>query len=64
VKVLLDECLDRRLASELPGHDVRTAPQMGWANYKNGRLLTAAQQQFEAFVTIDKKLPHQQNLSK
>jgi hypothetical protein len=64
VKILLDECIDHRLALELPEHEVRTAPQMGWANYKNGRLLTLAQQQFEAFITIDKRLPHQQNLAK
>ncbi len=30
VRVLLDECLPRRLKRELVGHDVRTAPEMGW----------------------------------
>lgn len=42
MKLLLDECIDRRLAHELPGHFVRTVPQMGWATIKNGRLLRLA----------------------
>jgi hypothetical protein len=40
VKVLLDECVDWRLAREVVGHDVKTARQMGWAAIKNGELLT------------------------
>lgn len=42
MKLLLDECIDRRLAKELVGHEVKTAPQMGWAGIKNGELLTRA----------------------
>jgi hypothetical protein len=34
VKVLLDECIYRRLAKALKGHAVRTVPQMGWATIK------------------------------
>jgi hypothetical protein len=51
VKILLDECVDRRLARELAGHEVKTVPQMGWAGIKNGELLTLAEKEFEAFVT-------------
>ena len=29
MRVLLDECLPRRLKHELPEHDVRTVPEMG-----------------------------------
>jgi hypothetical protein len=32
VRVLLDECLPRRLKGELVGHDARTVPEMGWAS--------------------------------
>jgi hypothetical protein len=32
VRVLLDECLPRRLKRELVGHDARTVPEMGWAS--------------------------------
>jgi hypothetical protein len=36
---------------------------MGWAGIKNGRLLALAAPAFDAFVTIDQKLEHQQNLN-
>ena len=36
---------------------------MGWGGVKNGALLTLASSQFDAFVTVDKNLPYQQNLS-
>lgn len=39
MRVLLDECLPKRLKRELVGHDVRTAPEMGWASKSNGELL-------------------------
>jgi len=60
--VLLDECIDQRLAKDLTGHHVRSVPQMGWAGIKNGRLMALAQQQFEVFVTVDRNLSFQQNL--
>jgi predicted nuclease of predicted toxin-antitoxin system len=62
VKVLLDECLDRRLARDLDGHDVVTVPQAGWAGVKNGELLRLAQAQFDVFVTVDRNLSFQQHL--
>lgn len=58
----MDECIDRRLASELLEHDVSTVPGMGWAGLKNGRLLTEAQKQFDVFVTVDRNLSFQQHL--
>ena len=36
---------------------------MGWSGVKNGKLLELAASQFEAFVTVDKNLPYQQNLA-
>jgi hypothetical protein len=62
VKVLLDECVDRRLARDIVGHEVRTAQQMGWAAKKNGELLRLAEQQFDVFITVDRNLSFQQNL--
>ena len=64
MKLLLDECVDRRFAKELPGHFVKTVPQMGWATIKNGDLLALAQNEFDVFITVDRNLPFQQNLSK
>jgi hypothetical protein len=63
VKILLDECVDRRLAKEISGHDVQTVPEMGWAGIKNGDLLALAEKQFEVFVTVDRNLSFQQNLT-
>jgi predicted nuclease of predicted toxin-antitoxin system len=62
MKVLLDECLPRKLKRFLPGHQVSTVPEMGWASIKNGALLRLAEPVFEVFVTIDGNLQHQQDL--
>jgi hypothetical protein len=63
VRILLDECIDWRLARHIVGHDVRTARQMGWTTIKNGELLSLASQSFDVFVTVDRNLSFQQNLS-
>jgi hypothetical protein len=60
---LLDECLPRKLKQHLPGHQVSTVPEMGWAGIKNGPLLRLAEPHFDLFVTIDGNLQYQQNLS-
>jgi uncharacterized protein DUF5615 len=62
VKLLLDECIDRRLAKEIEGHEVVTVPQAGWAGIQNGELLRLAQAQFDVFVTVDRNLSFQQHL--
>jgi len=61
MRVILDECLPRRLSRELPGHDVTTVPAAGWAGVVNGALLRRISGSYEAFVTIDGNLPAQQN---
>ncbi len=62
MRVLIDECLDWRLARGLPGHMVDSVQRMGWAGIKNGRLLTLAEQQFDVFITGDRNLSFQQDL--
>ena len=62
MRLLLDECVDRRLARDLPGHEVKTVPQMGWAGTKNGALLALAETEFDVFITVDRNLSFQQNL--
>ena len=62
MRILLDECIDRRLARDIVGHEVKTVPQMGWATIKNGELLAFAERQFDLFVTVDRNLSFQQNL--
>lgn len=62
MKILLDECIDRRFAKLISGHFVKTVPQMGWATIKNGELLALAEKEFDVFVTVDRNLSFQQNL--
>ena len=62
MKVLLDECVDWRLLRDLPGHDVKTARQMGWSELKNGTLLRMASSHFDAFVTVDRNLAFQNHV--
>lgn len=63
MRVLLDGCVPSRLANELPGHEVRTAPEMGWADLDDGPLLDAMAERFDVLVTVDKSLPKQQRVS-
>jgi len=63
LKILLDECIDRRLAGEIAGHDVKTVEDMRWKGVRNGRLLSLCEKEFDVFITVDQNLPHQQNLA-
>ena len=63
MKILLDHCVPRPLRRELSGHHVITTREMGWETLKNGQLLTVAQAEgFDALLTVDQNLRHQQNL--
>ena len=64
MKILLDECIDQRLAKELVGHVVKTVPQAGWKGRSNGDLLKLAEGSFDVFVTVDTNLPFEQELSR
>jgi hypothetical protein len=63
MKLLLDECLPRRLKQSFIGHEVSTVPEMGWAGMKNGELLCLAEISFDVFITADLNLSYQQNLT-
>ena len=62
--MLLDESLPRGLADHLPGHDVTTVPMRGWASKSDGERLRLASREFEVFLTADRRLEHQQVLSR
>lgn len=64
MRVIIDECLPKRLIRELPGHDAVIVPMEGWAGIQNGELLRRISGRFEAFVTIDGNLAQQQNAGK
>ena len=64
MRVLLDENVDRRLKRTFDEeHEVSTVPERGWVGMKNSELLEAAGKEFDAFVTTDRGIPHQQDLS-
>ncbi len=64
MRILLDECLPKRLKRDLVGHDARTVPEMGWASKRNGDLLKLAQGEFDVFLTVDRNLSFQQDVDK
>jgi hypothetical protein len=64
MRVLLDECIPRKLKNEFPDHECRTVPEVGLAGKKNGELLSLAEGAgFEVFLTMDKGLQYEQNLT-
>ncbi|MDT7604293.1 MAG: hypothetical protein QOF61_2290, partial [Acidobacteriota bacterium] len=62
MRVLLDECVPRKLRRELPEHEVLTVTERGWSGVKNGKLLALAESEFDVFLTVDQNLKFQQNL--
>jgi predicted nuclease of predicted toxin-antitoxin system len=63
MRLLLDESVPAKLRRYLPAHEVRTVVEVGWQGVKNGRLLALAAEAFDALITVDKNMPHQQNAS-
>ena len=63
MKILFDQGTPEPLRKSLTSHDVSTAHEMGWSQLSNGELLDAAERAFDAFVTTDQNIRHQQNLS-
>ena len=65
MKILLDECVTKRLKPHLSKHEVITVTEKGWSGLKNGQLMAAASaDEFDILLTIDKNLQHQQNIGK
>jgi predicted nuclease of predicted toxin-antitoxin system len=65
MKILLDECVTKRLKHYLKEFDVYTVTEMHWNGLKNGKLLTeCVSNNFNIVLTIDKNLMFQQNLDK
>jgi Domain of unknown function (DUF5615) len=63
LRILIDECVPRALKRHLRAHDVLTVAEAGFAGLRNGQLLRRAEGNFDAFITTDKSLQHQQKLS-
>ena len=64
MRILFDNGVPRGVASVLQGHTVEEARDQGWDRLKNGDLLDAAEAEgFDIFVTTDRNIRYQQNLS-
>jgi hypothetical protein len=64
MRILFDHGTPAPLADFLAAHAVSKAKDLGWDKLLNGDLLRVAEEAgFEVFVTTDKNLHHQQNLS-
>ena len=63
MRLLLDEQIPLRLKELLAGHEVSTVREMGWNGRSNGELLALARHEFDAFVTLDRNLEFQQNIT-
>lgn len=62
MKILIDECLPKKLKLELSDHFVQTVPEVGWAGKQNGDLLRVAEIKFDVLLTNDQNMEHQQYL--
>jgi len=63
MRLLLDECMPRRLKREFVGHEVSTVDEAGLKGLKNGQLLRVASGAFDVLITVDRKLSREQKLS-
>ena len=63
MKLLLDECTPKRLKPDFIGHQVFTVDDVGLKGVKNSALLRAAAGQFDVLITVDRRMPFQQNLA-
>ena len=65
MKILLDECVTKRLKKHLEEFEVFTVRELQLGGVKNGKLMAyCAENNFDILFTIDKNLMFQQNLEK
>jgi predicted nuclease of predicted toxin-antitoxin system len=65
MKILLDECVTKRLKNHLQEFEIFTVRQLGLSGIKNGQLMAyCVENNFDILLTIDKNLIFQQNLDK
>ncbi len=64
MRILLDECVHKKVTQALSHHSVITVQQHGWSGITNGELLIRASAEFDAFITSDKNIQYQQHKDK
>jgi predicted nuclease of predicted toxin-antitoxin system len=63
MKILFDQGTPAPLRRALREHAVMTAHEKGWGELDNGKLLAAAEVEFDVLVTTDRSLRFQQRLA-
>ncbi|MFY9895514.1 MAG: DUF5615 family PIN-like protein [Xanthobacteraceae bacterium] len=63
MKILFDHGTPAPLRHALSGHSVSTANEMGWSEIDNGKLLSAAEIEFDLIITTDQSMRYQQNVA-
>jgi hypothetical protein len=65
MKILLEECVTKRLKPHLPNLELLTFSEKRWNAIRNGKLMAlCVQNNFDLLLTIGKNLMFQQNLGK
>ncbi len=65
MKILLDECITKKLKSYLLDFEVYSVLEMNWSGLKNGELLkNCSINKFDILLTIDKNISSQQSIKK
>jgi predicted nuclease of predicted toxin-antitoxin system len=63
MRLLLDENLPSKLTGLFaPEVEAVTVAQQGWRGKENGELIALTRREFDALATMDRSMPHQQNL--
>ena len=63
MNIIIDECVPSIVKRVLADRAIVSVQDMGWAGVKNGKLLSLISKEFDVFITSDKNLRYQQNLS-
>ncbi|HZT35760.1 MAG TPA: DUF5615 family PIN-like protein [Nitrososphaera sp.] len=63
MRILIDECLPKKIKASFPTHECTTVQEAGLAGKQNGDLLSLAEGNFDVFLTVDKGIRYQQNLA-
>ena len=63
MRIIIDECVPSIVKRGLSERKIVSVQDAGWAGVENGELLRLVSAEFDVFITSDKNLKHQQNLS-
>jgi predicted nuclease of predicted toxin-antitoxin system len=63
MRVLFDEGTLLPLSEYLVGYSIQTVQKLGWSGATDRELLARAEGNYDVFITTDRNLRHQQNLS-